>query len=239
MTDAPAFWAVIPAAGVGSRMQSEQPKQYLPLNGKRVIEHTVAVFLRNPRITGIVIAFGPDDQFGPGLVANDAIRTVTGGADRAHSVMNALDSLVDELQPDDFVLVHDAARPCLSDEDLNAMLDRLAHDTVGGLLGIPVRDTLKLANEQVRVSRTVERSGMWHAHTPQMFRFGLLRDCLARALEAGLAITDEASALESQGYAPTLMEGSAENIKITYPRDLLLAEAFLRARSTPEDGVSN
>jgi 2-C-methyl-D-erythritol 4-phosphate cytidylyltransferase len=222
-SDLPSFWVLIPAAGIGSRMRADRPKQYLQLADKTIIEHTLACFLSHPQLRGVVISLAVDDPYWPNLpCANDPrILRAEGGAERADSVLNGLLRL-NELgaEDQDWVLVHDAARPNLARSDLDLLLAELADDPVGGLLAVPVRDTLKRASADGRVQATVDRSTIWHAFTPQMFRLGALQRALADALIAGVAITDEASALEWAGQAPRLIEGRADNLKVTRPEDL-------------------
>ena len=234
MTLSPAFWAVIPAAGVGRRMGADRPKQYLELAGRTVLEHTLDIFIRHPRITGLAVAIGAEDPWFPEL----SIRTdkpmlvVHGGEERCHSVLNALRALEGQASDDDWMLVHDAARPCLGRDDLDRLLVTLEHDPVGGLLAVPVSDTLKHAGPDGRVDRTVDRNGLWRAFTPQMFRYRALMGALQGALVEGATVTDDASAMERAGHAPRLVEGSPSNIKITSPADLALAGFLLeRARA--------
>lgn len=217
------FWALIPAAGIGSRMCADRPKQYLALAGKTIIEHTLACFLGHPQLRGVVVSLALDDPFWPHLpCANDPlIQRAEGGAERAYSVLNGLLRLSQlGAQEHDWVLVHDAARPNLARSDLDLLLTELAKDPVGGLLAAPARDTLKRAGKDGRVLVTVERSDIWQAFTPQMFRLGELQRALADALMAGVAITDEASAMEWAGHAPRLIEGRSDNLKVTRPEDL-------------------
>lgn len=225
------YWAVIPAAGAGRRMGANIPKQYLPLAGRPVIAHTLDIFVRHSSLSGVVVAISTDDEWWPdvatGRLTEKPLWVVAGGAERAHSVLNGLDALRKIAHPDDWVLVHDAARPCLHSADLNRLLAELAHDPVGGLLAVPVRDTLKRADPTRRVAATVDRSALWHALTPQMFRLGRLQDALRAALARGLVVTDEASAMEAAGFAPRLIEGRSDNLKITRPEDLTLAEFYL------------
>jgi len=219
----PSFWAVIPAAGIGSRMRADRPKQYLPLAGRTILEHTLDCFLDHPGLKGLVVSLAADDPYWPQLsCAGDArIRRAAGGRERADSVLNALRLLAEQgAQDADWVLVHDAARPNLARTDLDLLLAELAEDPVGGLLAVPARDTLKRADAAGRVGQTLDRSVIWQAYTPQMFRLGALRQALGDALRAGLAITDESSALEWAGLAPRLVEGRADNLKITRPEDL-------------------
>ena len=223
MSVAPFFWVVIPAAGVGSRMRADRPKQYLPLAGRTILEHTVDCFLEHPQLRGLVISLATDDPWWPTLTcARDSrIQRADGGAERADSVLAGLRKLGElGAEVDDWVLVHDAARPNLTRDDLERLLSELASDPVGGLLAVPVRDTLKRVGPDGRVRETVDRSVIWQAYTPQMFRLGALQDALARALAEGAVVTDEASALEWVGHSPRLIEGRADNLKITRPEDL-------------------
>lgn len=225
-----AYWAVIPAAGVGTRMAAEVPKQYLSLRGRTIIEHTLERFLSHPRIDGIVVAVAADDPIWPTLpvAGRPRIRRADGGAERCHSVLNALKVLESAGQGGDWVLVHDAARPCVRASDIDGMIDALSDHPVGGILAVPVRDTMKRADGGLSITATVDRSGLWHALTPQMFRVGPLAAAIERALATGVKVTDEAQAMELIGQAPRLVEGHADNIKITRPQDLELAELYLR-----------
>ncbi|MCW8919144.1 MAG: 2-C-methyl-D-erythritol 4-phosphate cytidylyltransferase [Gammaproteobacteria bacterium] len=224
------YWAVIPAAGVGRRMQADRPKQYLPLGAGTVLEQTIAIFSHHPRIAGIVVIVTEGDPYWAQLTIDSArpLYVAAGGVERCHSVLNGLALLQHHAAPDDWVLVHDAARPCLRQGDIDLLIDALEGDEVGGLLAIPVRDTMKRDDGTGRIARTEERRGMWHALTPQMFPLGLLREALAQALADGFEVTDEASALEHSGRRPRLVEGHADNIKITRPEDLALARFFLQ-----------
>jgi 2-C-methyl-D-erythritol 4-phosphate cytidylyltransferase len=219
----PAFWAVIPAAGVGSRMRADRPKQYLSLGGRSILEHTLRCFLDHPQLLRLVVSLAADDPYWPQLpcAQDPRIQRADGGTERVDSVFNALLRL-EELgaQANDWVLVHDAARPNLARADLDNLLGALADDPVGGLLAVPARDTLKRAGEDGRVRETIDRSVIWQAYTPQMFRLGALQHALADARVAGVAITDEASAMEWAGQAPRLIEGRADNLKVTRPEDL-------------------
>ncbi|MFT6464196.1 2-C-methyl-D-erythritol 4-phosphate cytidylyltransferase [Halopseudomonas sp.] len=217
------FWVVIPAAGVGSRMQADRPKQYLPLGDRALIEHTLDCFLGQPGLNGLVVCLAADDAWWPALAcaADQRIQRAGGGRERADSVLSGLHKLTELGALDsDWVLVHDAARPHLAATDLHKLLDSLQDDPVGGLLAVPVRDTLKQADADGRVTATPDRSLFWQAYTPQMFRLGALRQALADALACGALITDEASAMERAGFAPRLIEGRADNIKVTRPEDM-------------------
>ena len=219
----PPFWVVIPAAGIGSRMRADRPKQYLQLAGKTILEHTLDCFLEHPQLKGLVLSLAADDPFWPTLpgAADPRVQRSDGGAKRRDSVLAGLLRLLElGAQPDDWVLVHDAARPNLAAEDLDKLLQELVDDPVDGLLAVPARDTLKRVGADGRVAETVDRSVIWQAYTPQMFRFAALHQALADALVAGVAITDEASALEWAGQSPKLVEGRADNLKITRPEDL-------------------
>ncbi|MDD3519050.1 MAG: 2-C-methyl-D-erythritol 4-phosphate cytidylyltransferase [Chromatiales bacterium] len=226
-------WAVVPAAGVGSRMRADRPKQYLPLLGRQVIEHSLQAFLDHPRIAGVVVALAADDGWWPTLPVSRHPKIVIapGGDERCHSVLNALHALAGHAADDDWVLVHDAARPCLARSDLDRMLETLEGDAVGGILAAPVADTIKREDGTGRIAATVERQGLWRAFTPQMFRYRLLDDALARALADGFLVTDEASAMEHAGFSPRLIEGRADNIKITRPEDLAFAAFVLEGRA--------
>ncbi len=233
-TDTPAFWAVIPAAGSGRRMGADVPKQYLPLRGRTVLEHALEALFSSTRIRGVVLALAADDAHWPALqprFADRALVTVAGGAERGHSVHNALLRLAEQAADTDWVLVHDAARPCLRTAAIDTLIDTLAPDGDGGLLGVPVSDTMKRTRPDGTITETVSREHLWHAQTPQMFRLGPLRAALEQALAGGVPVTDEATAMERAGYHPRVVRGSADNIKITVPEDLMLAEFYLGQRS--------
>ncbi len=224
------YWAVIPAAGVGRRMKSATPKQYLPLAGKTVIEHTLIRLCGMARLDGAVVAITKGDPYWADLqpdCANKTLMVVDGGEERCHSVLNALRALSRVADSEDWVLVHDAARPCVSEVDLNALIDQASSHPVGGILAVPVRDTMKRAGLQGEIAHTEDRDGLWHALTPQMFRLGALTKALSGALSRGDLVTDDASAMELAGFRPLLVEGSADNIKITRPEDLGLAEFYI------------
>lgn len=220
----------MPAAGSGRRFGAPVPKQYLDLAGRAVIEHALAPFLADSRCRGIVVALDPDDSRFSGLklASESRIRTVEGGAQRCDSVRHALAAIAGA--DDDWVLVHDAARPCLSRGDLDALIDALVDDPDGGLLAAPLSDTLKRAASDQRVTDTPLRDSLWRALTPQMFRLGLLRESLRSAQAAGRLPTDEAQAVEWMGRSPRLVAGRTDNLKITSPADLALAAAVLEQR---------
>lgn len=218
----PRFWVVIPAAGIGSRMRSSIPKQYLMLGKQTVLEHTLACFLDHPQLLGIVVCLSKDDQYWPNLSINKhpLIQSVKGGAERVDSVLAGLMGLSECARDDDWVLVHDAARPNLDRADLDKLLFIAGKDSVGGLLATPSRDTLKQIDDQGRVVKTLDRKWIWQALTPQMFRFKQLKWALQQALDKGMVITDEASALEVSGFSPLLIEGRSDNLKVTHPEDI-------------------
>jgi len=222
------FWAVVPAAGVGKRMGADVPKQYLQVLGKPVLQHTLERLLEVDAFAGVVVALGAEDGYWPDLpcAAYPKIRVAPGGKERADSVLSALLSLEDVAAPDDWVLVHDAARLCITGGDVRKLIDRLRNDPVGGILALPVTDTLK-STEMGEIVETVDRSRIWRALTPQMFHYGMLRHALIDAAERKLIVTDEASALELQGLRPKIVEGRPDNIKITRPEDLPLAAFYL------------
>ncbi len=231
---APRSWVVIPAAGVGRRMGADRPKQYLPLLGHTVLEWTVARMQAVPGVEGIVLALATDDPWWPELplAGTPGLDVAPGGAERCHSVLNALEALQGRAREEDTVLVHDAARPCVRPEDVVRLLQAVQGDEAGGLLGVPVRDSMKRAAGD-RVDHAVEREGLWHALTPQAFPWGVLRRALAAALAAGEQPTDEAAAVARTGLRPRLVEGHADNLKITRPEDLALAEFYLRRQEQP------
>ncbi|WP_339418124.1 MULTISPECIES: 2-C-methyl-D-erythritol 4-phosphate cytidylyltransferase [unclassified Pseudomonas] len=219
----PAFWAVIPAAGIGARMAADRPKQYLQLGGRTILEHSLGCFLDHPSLKGLMVSLAVDDPYWPTLACamDPRIHRADGDFERSGSVLNALLQLnALGASDDDWVLVHDAARPNLSRDDLDKLLTELADDPVGGLLAVPARDTLKRVDKHGRVVETVDRSLIWQAYTPQMFRLGPLHRALADSLVADAVITDEASAMEWSGQAPRLIEGRSDNIKVTRPEDL-------------------
>lgn len=210
-------------------MGSELPKQYLPLLGHPLIAHTLSVFSVSPRIASVHVVLSEDDvdwqRLMPVLDAKIKIWRC-GGETRAATVLNGLEAIAGQLGDEDWVLVHDAARPGLNQALLDRLLDSLQEDAVGGLLAIPLADTLKRADAESRVAKTEPRENLWQAQTPQMFRYGLLRQALQAA---GGAPTDEAQAVEAQGFRPKLVPGELRNLKVTYPQDLAMAEAILTA----------
>jgi len=220
------YWVIIPAAGIGKRMGTEIPKQYLKLGDQTVLEHTINRFQNLPQIKGIVICLAPDDLFFNQLSISKQIMMTNGGKERSDSVLNGLNFLEKYAEENDWILVHDAARPCVRKSDIEKLMFELKDHEVGGLLAVPVRDTMKRAKNH-QVETTINRENLWHALTPQMFRFKTLKTALETALEKQQMITDEAQAIEFLGLHPMLIEGHADNIKITHPNDLQLAHLFL------------
>lgn len=221
------FHVVIPAAGTGSRMNSGTPKQYLPIAGKPIIQHTLSVFSDSPHIHSVVVALSPGDAIWDKLhipLHEKVVIQRCGGDSRSATVLNALETLADSVSEGDWILVHDAVRPGLSQSTLSRLLEALKGDDVGGLLAVPLADTLKRADAEQRVEKTEPRDHLWQAQTPQMFRYGLLKKALQVAASSP---TDEAQAVEALGFNPKLVQGESRNIKITYPQDLQLAEAIL------------
>ena len=219
------FHALVPAAGFGARMGNELPKQYLDLAGRPMIWYALSTLCANPNIKTVFVVLAPDDEYFARYdwshCAGKLAPLHCGGKTRAESVANGL--LVSELEPDDWVLVHDAARPCLSAHLLARMIAELRDDPVGGILAVPVADTLKRADAQQRIAHTEPREGLWQAQTPQMFRAGLLAEALARSNN----VTDDASAIEAMGLQPRLVASDTSNFKVTYPQDIELAELLL------------
>lgn len=226
------FWAVVPAAGIGTRMGGEIPKQYLPLLGRPVIAHTLARLCNHPRISAVVVVLAADDRWWPELSMNYSrpLLVATGGEERRDSVLSGLDALSGRASNEDWVLVHDAVRPCLRDEDIERLMNELWTDEVGGLLAIPARDTMKRCGANNRVRETVSREFLWQAQTPQMFRLKALRDAIRLTLNEDRDVTDEAQAMELAGARPRLVQGREDNIKITRRGDLELAEMYLMRR---------
>lgn len=222
------LWCVVPAAGRGSRVGNARPKQYLPLAGQPLIWHTLRRLANHPGITGLLVVLGEGDRRWPGWheLSGKPILTATGGATRAASVRSGLAALPPEVAGNDFVLVHDAARPCVRAADVTRLLEQ-ASRADGGLLATPVRDTLKVADSRQRSARTEPREHYWRALTPQLFRRAALAAALAAAAETGVAVSDEAMAMELAGYAPMLVEGAPDNLKVTTREDFALAEFLL------------
>lgn len=224
------YWAVVPAAGIGSRMGADKPKQYLTLATRTVLEWTLDKLAAQRQLSGIVVALSPHDRDWEELQFDAPLPVwrAEGGAERCHSVLNALQLLAQHASPADWVLVHDAARPCVRNSDIDRLLQSASRHAVGALLAVPVRDTMKRCDNSGTVVGTVSRDQLWHALTPQMFRLGALREALQRALDDGMAVTDEASAMEHVGLLPRVVPGHSDNIKITHKEDLVLAQFYLQ-----------
>lgn len=223
-------WVVVPAAGIGSRMQADRPKQYLPLADTTVLEYTLNQLLTHSRVRGVIVSVAEYDQYWSDLsIASDPrVIAVAGGEERCHSVLNGLKKMMVYAGPADWVMVHDVARPCLSHSELDSLFSAAETATVDGfVLGMPVRDTMKQTTQEGIVETSPDRSRLWHAFTPQMFRLGELLAAIDTCLQQGMQVTDEASAMEQCGHSVQMVAGSANNIKITRPEDLPLAEFIL------------
>jgi 2-C-methyl-D-erythritol 4-phosphate cytidylyltransferase len=223
-------WAVVPAAGRGMRFGGDVPKQYLEVAGRTLIEHSLHALLSHPGIDAAMVALSPDDPYWAGWreIAGKPVYTCVGGTQRAESVLSALQALPATVSEDQWVLVHDAARPCLRAMDLTRLIALGQADRVGAILAAPVRDTLKRSDDDGRIRTTEARESLWRALTPQMFRRGGLTRALTAALRAGAAVTDEAMAMERLGLRPLLVEGADDNIKVTTPADMAVADMVLR-----------
>lgn len=233
--------ALLPCAGRGERSGADRPKQYVQVAGRSVVHWTLSALdqlMMRGELDGVAVVLSPhDDGYGqavPAALRDRVLAVHEGGATRAHTVLAGLGALGERgVQPDDWVLVHDAARCLVEPEAVMRLIQACELDAVGGLLAQPVPDTIKRADAQGRVQATVPREQLWAAQTPQMFRLGTLRDCLARSLQAGVPVTDEAGALEWAGHAPRLVPGPAENFKVTYEADFERAALVLARRALP------
>lgn len=227
---------VIPAAGVGQRMQADRPKQYLQLHNKTLLEHTLHNLYNHPAIGAIYLVLSPEDEYFKTLKTLDLTRThrVAGGAERVDSVLAGLKAIAQTSSSNDWVLVHDAARPCVSHADIDRLIDSQSHFEDGAILASPVRDTMKRADIQSRevIAETVTRNDLWHAYTPQMFRVNTLISAIEHGLSRNATLTDEASAMELFGKTVGLVHGSVSNLKVTTPDDLALAEFYLSRGET-------
>ena len=226
----PRFHVIIPAAGSGSRMGAEAPKQYLRLNGKSLIQHVIKVFDQATKINSIHIVLSEGDTHWRSTYLNLSSKAQVhhcGGETRAMSVLNGLHAIASQVDEDDWILVHDAARPGLSNLLLSQLINSLENDAVGGLLALPLADTLKRADSEQCVAATLPRMGLWQAQTPQMFRYGTLKTALT---DFKGAATDEAEAIEAMGLKPKLVNGELRNLKVTYPQDLAVLSALLNSK---------
>ena len=233
-----AVYAVVPAAGAGKRMGTATPKQYLELAGRTVLEHTLWRLAGHALIQQVVVAISAGDEYFEALRAQlpAKVSHVQGGAERCHSVLAALHALAAQAAPNDWVMVHDAARPCVRSDDLDRMIETLGDSEVGGILAAPVRDTLKRCAADGAILATVDRTQLWHALTPQMFRLGTLTRAIEAALADGVIVTDEAQAIERIGLRPRVVAGHADNLKITHAEDLSLAALILAAQGKAARG---
>ncbi len=223
------MWAVVPAAGIGSRMQADCPKQYLSLGQQTILEHTLQRLSSHPDVVGVVVAIAAHDDYWPNLTLSldCPLHIVDGGKERVDSVLNALTYLQQHTNDDPWVMVHDAARPLLRHSDMDLMLEQLYQDDVGGILGVAVTDTVKRVDADNQITDTVCREGLWRAGTPQMFRLQALSDAIVEA-QSNIKVTDEASAMEYVGKMPKMVAGHSDNIKVTVPQDLALASLFMQ-----------
>jgi 2-C-methyl-D-erythritol 4-phosphate cytidylyltransferase len=230
------IWALVPAAGSGKRMGTDLPKQYLPLLGRPVIVHTLQRLASHSRIQNLLIGLSANDTQWPLLVRQksalaEVCETYTGGATRAETVLRGLNVLASKANKEDWVLVHDAVRPCLQNSDIDKLINAVTDCTDGALLGAAISDTVKRGDALGRIEQTVPRTGLWRALTPQLFPVQLLTFALAQAVENNEAITDEAMAVERLGKKPCVVAGRSDNIKITLPGDLALAELFIQQQA--------
>lgn len=217
----PQFWVIIPAAGTGQRMKANKPKQYLMLGNKTILEHTINCFIEHPQLKGLIICLAEHDGYWPTLqIQHPLIHQTLGGKERAHTVLAGLESLQNKANANDWILVHDAARPNLQRADLDRLLTSVKDDPIGGILATPAKDTLKQIDQNGRIQSTLDRSSIWQALTPQMFHYQSLLQALRLAISQHHTITDEASAMELSGFFPRLIEGRADNIKVTNPEDI-------------------
>lgn len=231
MAVSPDIWVIVPAAGIGARMQAGLPKQYLPLLGRPVILHTLERLCSYAPVRGVFVGVAPDDIHWrrlPTDTPSKLLGTFVGGAVRAKTVLNGLAALADRARADDWVMVHDAVRPCVRHTDLDRLVAACAVSPDGALLAAPVTDTVKRTDASGVVLETVARAGLWRALTPQMFRLNRLREALASAEADGVDVTDESAAIERRGGRPRVVEGASDNLKITRPTDLAAAELFLK-----------
>lgn len=222
------YFVIIPAAGIGTRMHADRPKQYLDIRGEMILQRVVNLFSSHPLIQKVIVVLHAKDHWWSTLQLqhSEKVLTVIGGKERVHSVLLGLQFLSDFADKNDFILVHDAARPCLQSADVTDLIEELKNESVGGLLGLPVVDTLKKVNQDNQVLETISRDQLWQAQTPQCFRYHLLKSSIEKALSENKIITDESSAIEYAGFKPKIIMGNSQNIKITFPDDLKLAELF-------------
>jgi 2-C-methyl-D-erythritol 4-phosphate cytidylyltransferase len=226
-------WVVIAAGGSGKRMKRRVPKQYLEIAGKTVIEHTMSAFLNHETISGVVVVTAPDDTRWESVIPSHPkfLCRIEGGVERCDSVLSGLDALKAYAGLDDWVLVHDAARPCISKALIDKLIKKVMRHPIGGILGLPVTDTMKKTDVRDGIIQSVPRDNVWRAQTPQMFHLNVLRGALSDLKQRNSIVTDEASAMEFMGMRPLMVKGSDSNLKITTPSDLPLAEYFLEVEA--------
>ncbi len=226
------YWAIIPATGVGNRMQADRPKQYLTLQGKTILEYTLDKLLGHPAVSGAVLILHSQDAYWTDLNYrhDKTLLIANGGEQRHHSVYNGLQVLQQHLQQDCYVLIHDAVRPFVRHQDLDILMKSVQAGDDGALLAAPVADTLKLVDESKMVSKTISRQGLWRAFTPQAFRLELIMQALQQVISSNQVITDDASAMELAGFHPQIVEADSMNLKITHPNDLVIAEWLLKRK---------
>ena len=224
------FWAVIPAAGIGRRMGAEKPKQYLRILNRTILEHSLRPFCEHPLIKGVAVVVAENDDHWQTLAVSGhaKVTRAPGGRERCHSVLNGLDRIAEFAGDDDWVLVHDAARPCVTVADIDRLIAGVRDHPVGGILAIPVGDTVKQVGQDHEIQATINRERLWRALTPQMFRLDLLKESIASATGDNLFVTDEAQAMENRGYKPGIVQGGSHNIKVSQAEDLALAEFYLK-----------
>ncbi|EDP46315.1 2-C-methyl-D-erythritol 4-phosphate cytidylyltransferase [Rickettsiella grylli] len=238
MKDFTNYFAIVPAAGVGHRMGLDFPKQYISIKGKTILEYTLTTLLNSPKFKKCVVVIHKKDDLWPKLrVRSSHLMTAWGGEERCHSVFNGLLALKNISKKNDWIVIHDAVRPLLHESDIDLLINQLNDHPVGGLLGHPIKNTVKYVDKQQ--FKTLDRQKIWLAVTPQMFRYHWLVKALALAIKKNKCITDEASAIELIGQQPKLLEGRADNIKITTKEDLNLLDYYLSIRSNPPDHSFN
>lgn len=226
------FWAIVPAAGMGKRVGNLVPKQYLDLNGRPLIEWSLSRLLEIEALQQLTVVVSAEDEYWNNLkiARNQRIQTITGGEERSGSVLNGLESLSGIASDDDWILVHDAARPCIRITDIHRLIDSVMATNHGGILAVPVRDTIKMSDCDKRVKHTLDRNHLWHSLTPQIFRYGELKHAVTSAINNHAQVTDEAAAMERVGQQPRLIEGASDNIKVTFPEDIALASFFMASQ---------
>ena len=225
------IWAIVPAAGIGLRYRSTTPKQYLPLCGMPVVLHSIERLLELEEIEELFVVLSPEDTCWLQLdYSHPKLKTTLGGSERSQSVNHALKALSGKADKDDWILVHDAVRPCVHQPDLRKLIDSIRDEDIGGLLAYPLSDTVKEVDGNLYVRKTIAREKLWSAMTPQIFRYGLLRKAYEEASLANLSFTDEASAVEFLGLSPKIVHGEKTNIKITHADDMILAESIIKGR---------